>query len=39
VTSEKIILACDNQTSATYQLKGIGNVAELNVQTIDGIEV
>jgi hypothetical protein len=32
---EKIILACDNQTSATYNLIGKGNMAELAIFGID----
>jgi hypothetical protein len=32
---KKIILACDNQTSATYNLIGKGNMAELAIFGID----
>ncbi|KAL4510071.1 hypothetical protein ABPG72_010264 [Tetrahymena utriculariae] len=37
VTQEKVILACDNLTSAAYTLKGTGNMAELGIHGIDHV--
>lgn len=39
VQTEKVILACDNQTSAVYTLQGKGNMAELSVHKLDDIVI
>lgn len=38
-TTEKVILACDNHTSANYTLQGKGNMAELSVFGIDDLQI
>ncbi|KRX10489.1 hypothetical protein PPERSA_08791 [Pseudocohnilembus persalinus] len=34
--TENVLLACDNSTSAKYELKGIANTAELKIHGVDG---
>ncbi|KAL4472936.1 hypothetical protein ABPG72_007813 [Tetrahymena utriculariae] len=37
--TKKIILACDNHTSAEYTLKGSGNMAEVAIYGVDDLKV